>query len=77
MRIKELTKAGNCTDFLDIIKDEFPDLCEKINDELTSAAYALFRRKSREHSAECEKDKPGEMVFTGAEYSCIIPKDFN
>ena len=77
VRIKELTKAGNCTDFLDIIKDEFPDLCEKINDELTSAAYALFRRKSREHSAECEKDKLGEMVFTGAEYSCVIPKDFN
>lgn len=75
-RIKDLIKSSDSKDLRWVIRDEFPELYEQINDQLVDAAYDYYRQEYDDYYAEGEDDEAGEIELTGEEYSCPIPQEW-
>lgn len=75
-RIKNLIKSSDSKDLRWVIRDEFPELYEQINDQLVDAAYDYYRQEYDDYYAEGEDDEAGEIELTGEEYSCPIPQEW-
>ena len=77
-RIKDHNKSSDSKDLRWVIKDEFPELYEQINDQLQDAAYDYYAQEYKDYFAESEDDEedPNDIDLTGEEYSCPIPKEW-
>jgi hypothetical protein len=74
--IKDIIKSGHYKDLRKAIKNDFPEICEKINSKLIPAAYKFYRKEYKDYFSEGPNDGPGDIWLTGDEYSCPIPEEW-
>ena len=74
--IKDIIKSGHYKDLREAIKNDFPEICEKINSKLIPAAYKFYRKEYKDYFSEGPNDGPGDIWLTGYEYSCPIPEEW-
>ena len=74
--IKDIIKSGHYKDLREAIKNDFPEICEKINSKLIPAAYKFYQKEYKDYFSEGPNDGPGDIWLTGDEYSCPIPEEW-
>lgn len=76
-RIKGLIKEWpECKDLRQIVDEDFPDICDRIDETLIGEAYKYFGQEFKVNNPELADDEIDDIELTGEEYACPIPKEW-